>query len=62
MYHNSQDQSPHSSTGGVYTVKTKKDNKWKYNAKDFGGNGLNRRFGSIQQQDNTSVPGCSPGG
>lgn len=44
-------------------MRTKRENKWKYDPKDFGGNGLSRRYGTIQQtQGSDNIPGCSPGG
>ena len=57
-----QDQKPTSTTGGRYTVKTANQNKWKYNPRDFGEGGLNRRIGTLQSHREASqLPGCGGG-
>lgn len=49
--------------GGAYAVKNQQKNKWKYNPRDFHEGGLNRRFGTVQQQQSgNNLPGCSSGG
>ncbi|KAK8831557.1 hypothetical protein WA577_000640, partial [Blastocystis sp. JDR] len=54
------DQTPHSSTGGALNANAQK--KWKYTPGDFHEGGVSRRMGSVKQQSNEGVPGCSSGG